>query len=64
MVGKAVSHWKASLPNFWCNLQYANFVLQAKNAANEATDVCVCVCETLLPYAVAPEALQNDCTVH
>ena len=33
--------------------QYANFVLQAKNAANEITDVCVR--ETMLPDVVVPE---------
>ena len=39
-------------------LQYANFVLQVSNAANEATDKCVC--ETTLPDVMASEAHQND----
>ena len=37
--------------------QYANFVLQAKNAANEITDVCVR--EIMLPDVVAPEVNEN-----
>ena len=40
-------------------LQYANFVLQGKNAANEAMDGCV---RTLMPDVVASKANQNNCS--
>ena len=44
------------LPSFHsvCHLQYTNFELQVKNAANKATDGCV------MPDVVVPEAHQND----
>ena len=44
------------LPSFRsiCHLQYANFMLQAKNTANEATDRCVQTFEA--GCHMAPEA--------
>ena len=38
------------LPSFRsiCHLQYANFMLQAKNTANEATDRCVQTFEAVM----------------
>ena len=52
----------ASLPGFRSlhHLQYANFMLQAKNAANKATSG---ECKTLMPLllnVVVPEVHRND----